>query len=77
MHAPNPPNPVGSLSVAVPGEIAGLAHLHQRYGKLTWADCLAPAIKLCEEGFEMNRDLWDVSVGLGLVLSLPLGSSVV
>jgi hypothetical protein len=61
MHAPHSPSAIGPLSVAVPGEIAGLAHLHKKYGKLTWAECLAPAIKLCDEGFELNRDLWDVS----------------
>jgi hypothetical protein len=68
MHAPHSPSAIGPLSVAVPGEIAGLAHLHEKYGKLTWAECLAPAIKLCDEGFELNRDLWDVSFGARLVL---------
>lgn len=39
-------------SVAIPGEIAGLSYAHQRYGsgKLSWADLVAPAIKLAKEG---------------------------
>jgi gamma-glutamyltranspeptidase/glutathione hydrolase len=40
----------GAVSVSVPGALDAWWTLHQRYGRLPWADCLAPAIALCENG---------------------------
>ena len=45
------------LAVGVPGEVAGLWALHQRYGSLPWADLVAPAIELAEDGFEVGAFL--------------------
>lgn len=42
---------IGALSVGVPGTVAGMWAAHQKYGKTPWADLLAPAIALAEEGF--------------------------
>lgn len=47
----------GSLSVAVPGLVKGLWEIHSKYGKMKWADVLAPAIKIAEEGFFVYPDL--------------------
>ena len=44
-------NVFGHRSVAVPGSMAGLALALERYGTLTLADALAPAIELAEKGF--------------------------
>lgn len=44
----------GALAVAVPGELAGLYALHQKYGKLPWKDVVEPALKLARDGFEMH-----------------------
>lgn len=41
----------GHLSVGVPGLVAGLTEVHQKYGKLPLAQVMEPAIKLAEEGF--------------------------
>jgi gamma-glutamyltranspeptidase/glutathione hydrolase len=41
----------GHLSVAVPGTVAGLYEIHRKYGKLSWQEVIAPAIKLADEGF--------------------------
>ncbi len=41
---------LGYTSVMVPGMVAGLHALHQRAGKLAWADVLAPAIALARSG---------------------------
>jgi gamma-glutamyltranspeptidase/glutathione hydrolase len=43
----------GHRSAGVPGSVAGLFQLHHELGSKTksWADVLAPAIKLAEEGF--------------------------
>src|ERR1700681_3793909 len=38
-------------SVPVPGAVDGWLALHQRYGRLSWAATLEPAIALAEEGF--------------------------
>lgn len=41
----------GPLAAAIPGHPAALAHLAERYGKLSLAESLAPAIRIAEEGF--------------------------
>ncbi len=47
------------LAVGVPGTVAGLAMAHARYGSgtLTFADLVAPAIALAEDGFPVSVDL--------------------
>jgi len=47
----------GYLAVAVPGTVAGLAEVHQRYGKLPWKTVVAPAIRLATEGFPVSPGL--------------------
>jgi gamma-glutamyltranspeptidase/glutathione hydrolase len=42
---------IGGQAAAVPGTVAGLWAAHQRFGKLPWADLVAPAVKLAAEGF--------------------------
>ncbi len=45
----------GALAVAVPGEVAGLAELSRRFGRLGLARAAAPAIRLAERGFPARR----------------------
>ena len=40
----------GALAVGVPGTVAGMEALHQRLGKLPWAELLAPAVALAARG---------------------------
>jgi gamma-glutamyltranspeptidase/glutathione hydrolase len=49
---------VGHLASGVPGSVAGLWEAHQKLGskKKTWAELLAPAIKLAEEGFTVDAE---------------------
>jgi gamma-glutamyltranspeptidase/glutathione hydrolase len=40
----------GAISVSTPGALDGWWALHQRYGKLKWAELFEPAIHYCETG---------------------------
>ena len=42
----------GGLAVGVPGEVAGLALLHDRHGRLSWRRVVTPAARLARDGFE-------------------------
>jgi gamma-glutamyltranspeptidase / glutathione hydrolase len=44
----------GHRASGVPGSVAGLWELHQRYGKTKWAQLVAPAIALAEKGFVVD-----------------------
>lgn len=58
---------VGPLSVAVPGEIAGLHEAWLRYGRLAWKSLFEPAIKIAKDGFVISPFL-----GKSLVSSAKL-----
>lgn len=47
----------GALAIAVPGLVRGLFDIHKRFGKLPWADCIAPAVKIAREGFPLYPQL--------------------
>ena len=47
----------GALAVAVPGEVAGLAQAHRRFGSIPWQVLMAPAIRLAAEGFPLDATL--------------------
>jgi gamma-glutamyltranspeptidase/glutathione hydrolase len=46
-----------ALLVGTPGTVRGLALAHRRFGKLVWKDLLAPAIRLADDGFLLDRAL--------------------
>src|SRR6266436_6879969 len=48
---------IGYKSVAVPGTVAGLALALRTYGTMKLADVMAPAIRLAETGFPINKRL--------------------
>ena len=45
---------LGARAVGVPGELAGLNHLHKRFGKLPWRSVVQPAIRLARDGFSIT-----------------------
>lgn len=47
----------GHLASGVPGTVAGFHHALTKYGTLSWADVIAPAIQLAAEGYPVNRHL--------------------
>ncbi|KAL9154212.1 hypothetical protein ABFS82_10G100200 [Erythranthe guttata] len=44
----------GPLSMAIPGELAGLHTAWQKYGRLPWSTLFEPAIKLAKQGFAVS-----------------------
>lgn len=46
------------ILVGVPGELAGLAEMHRRWGKLPLAELIRPAIRLAKEGFSVGPHLY-------------------
>ena len=48
---------VGVLASGVPGTVRGMAEAHRRFGKLSWARDLAPAIRLARQGFVVPQGL--------------------
>jgi len=45
----------GHLASGVPGSVDGMAEAHKRFGKLSWAQVLQPAIDLAAKGFPMTE----------------------
>jgi len=48
---------VGYRAIAVPGSVAGLLEASARWGRLSRAEVMAPAIRLAEEGFPVPASL--------------------
>jgi len=45
----------GAISVSTPGALDGWWTMHQRYGSLSWAQLLEPAIDMCESGVALPQ----------------------
>jgi gamma-glutamyltranspeptidase/glutathione hydrolase len=55
---------IGIQSVTVPGCVEGWSKLHQRFGKLPWADLFQPAIYFAEHGYpvtEIIHEAWKLA----------------
>lgn len=44
----------GPTASGVPGTVAGLWEMHKRFGKLPWAEVIAPAEKMARDGFPIS-----------------------
>ena len=63
--APDGIPPYGVLPVSVPGCVDGWFELHGRFGRLSMAQVLAPAVRYAREGFpvtELIAHYWNLSV---------------
>ncbi len=61
-------------SVTVPGAVAGWVAMHDRFGKLPFADLMAPAIDTAERGYAVPvivQDKWRMAAELSEVTSQP------
>jgi gamma-glutamyltranspeptidase/glutathione hydrolase len=47
----------GSLPVTVPGTVSGWSALLDRFGTMSLAECLAPAIKAAQSGFPVSEEI--------------------
>ena len=59
---------IGGASCAVPGTTAGLEAVHRAYGRLPWAEVVAPAIDLARAGVELTRPQAHLHAILDLIL---------
>lgn len=53
---------VGGRSVGVPGTVQMLEDAHRQHGQLPWAELLAPAVQLAEQGFTVSQRLHSLLV---------------
>ena len=51
-------NDLGAQSIAVPGTLAGLQHMHERHGTLPWKEVLAPAIAWARDGYFVRPSMY-------------------
>lgn len=47
----------GTMAAAIPGEIAGMAKAHERWGRLPWAVLFDKAILLAKHGFQVSSKM--------------------
>jgi gamma-glutamyltranspeptidase/glutathione hydrolase len=61
--------------IGVPGEVAGLVEMHARWGKRTFAEDLAPAVRAAENGFLVTNHVADqLATHTKFFLNTPYGS---
>ncbi|HEX9889083.1 MAG TPA: gamma-glutamyltransferase, partial [Nitriliruptorales bacterium] len=56
---------IGGASVAVPGVPVGCGEVHRRWGRLPWADLVAPAIRWADEGHPVSSFEYEVNTWCG------------
>ncbi len=66
----------GPLSAAIPGMPAALVYMARKYGRLSLAEDLAPAIKLARDGFPLDQRFHDrLTSKLGVLQRWPAASA--
>lgn len=68
---------VGLGSVAVPGSLLGLVHVHERLGRVPLEEVLAPAVAIAREGVELTPFVCDVFRMLWPIYSLTEGARAI
>src|SRR5690606_4836005 len=62
------------LNVSVPGTVAGLWEAHSRFGALPWAEVVAPAVALAEDGVILSDAEAEATAGRADVLARDPGA---
>lgn len=50
----------GALAVGVPGSVAGMQALHEKFGKLSWSALVEPAVVMARQGIILTDDEADI-----------------
>ena len=50
----------GANAIGVPGVVAGLYELHQKYGKLKWKQLFRPALDIAKTGFVVSTEMYRI-----------------
>ncbi|WEK40055.1 MAG: gamma-glutamyltransferase [Candidatus Brevundimonas colombiensis] len=66
--------PSGFINVAVPGTVMGMWEAHRRFGSMPWAELMAPAIALAEDGYVLSEGEADATAGRARVLATDPGA---
>lgn len=66
--------PTGFRNVSVPGTVAGLWEAHRRFGSLPWAEVVAPAVALAENGVILSDGEASATAGRAAVLARDPGA---
>jgi gamma-glutamyltranspeptidase/glutathione hydrolase len=62
-YRPKPPIETGrGAMIGVPGEVAGLAELHRRFGRRSFAENVAPAVAIAQNGYAASDHLARLAV---------------
>ena len=61
---------LGYLSSGVPGTVAGMWAVHQKFGSLPWSELLEPAINLASRGFTISPYMSDMLIKYNKKLSV-------
>jgi gamma-glutamyltranspeptidase/glutathione hydrolase len=59
-------NDVGYQSITVPGMLAGLAAIHERFGSMPWRDLVERSVPYAESGFRVTPELAEFWIRPGL-----------
>lgn len=59
-------NDVGYQAITVPGMVAGISEIHERFGTLPWANLIERAIPYAEDGFRVTPELVNFWIRPGL-----------
>jgi gamma-glutamyltranspeptidase / glutathione hydrolase len=65
---------LGAVTVSTPGALGGWWALHQRYGRLRWAELFEPAIHYCENGAPVPQIIgWYIKRNMAIFLRTGSG----
>jgi gamma-glutamyltranspeptidase / glutathione hydrolase len=71
-----PTSLTGHLASGVPGAVAGLYALHEKYGKLAWRDVVNPAITLADRGFIAGKRFANIAKGDERLARFPASAAL-